>query len=547
MAAPSVRIIRQLPWWTWLVPLPVFVLGYEVSYLFRGIFGSSIIYLPLTVGIILVHWWGPRVLTPLYLVSIFFTKAWGGTWLGPLVATHDTVTVLLSWLLYRKIGRGDCRLESIQELVKFLVLGVLVPICVNSLYYPLIFRVVSPDWADYWKHVAFLLLSDFTTSFAIIVPLLFFITPLMDRWGLTLRYSLVDRPPEVKTIRNVIASDALVVIGLLLVLSLSVSFEKYWFIYGISALYLAVRHGFELAVLGNAFVFVLVYFVPFTFGGELAGQPVLSDQLTNFHLGMCLLFVCTAVVGRVISDIREAEKVMQSKNRVLELTNEELHHTNRELDRFVYSVSHDLSAPLKSMRGLVNISKIENDPNQLHSYFDLIGNRITKLELFISEVLDFSRSNRKEVKLEIIDLLKLFDEVLDNHRETEVFGRLKIERRIKLHSIFTDRLLLKIILNNLVTNAIYYQKTDPAHVPVLVLSTYENDDGLFISVADNGEGISPDIHHKLFTMFFRGHLKSAGSGLGLYIAKEAAQRIQGKITFQSRMGQGSEFTVKLPK
>ena len=79
------------------------------------------------------------------------------------------------------------------------MLGVLIPICINSLYYPFIFRVPSENWPDYWRHVSFLLLSDFTTCFAIIVPLLFFLTPLMDRLGLTLRYSLVDRHPDLKT------------------------------------------------------------------------------------------------------------------------------------------------------------------------------------------------------------------------------------------------------------------------------------------------------------------------------------------------------------
>lgn len=541
------RNLPSLPGWTWLVPLPIFALGYEVASLFKGLFGSSIVYLPITLGIVLVHWWGPRVLTPLYITSIFFTQSWGATIFAPLIATHDSVCVLLSWLLYRKMARGDCRLESIQELVKFLMLGVLLPICVNSLYYPFIFRVYSAEWIDYWRHVGFLLLSDFTTCFAIIVPLLFFLTPIMDRLGLTLRYSLVDRHAPLKTLASLFASDALLVLVLLLVLSFTVGFEKYWFVYGISALYLAVRHGFEIAIIGNATVFMLIYFLPLVLGKDLADKVALSEDLTNFHLGMCLLYVCTAVVGRVISDLKNAEQLMQSKNRILELTNEELHHTNRELDRFVYSVSHDLSAPLKSMMGLVNISRIESDVVKLRSYFDLIGNRIEKLENFIAEVLDFSKSNRKELKIEKLDLENLIDEVLSNHQDSEEFGRMVVERRIKVREVQTDRLLLKIILNNLVSNAIKYQKTLAGHQSVLGITCLENDQSVLVSVKDNGEGIPEEIHHRLFTMFFRGHSKSTGSGLGLYIAKEAATRIQAKITFTSHLGQGSEFTVKLPK
>lgn len=552
-AAPAIttRSIPELPWWTWVVPLPVVVIAYKVSFLFIGLFGSSIIYLPITLGIVMVHWWGPRVLTPLYITAVVFSQSWNEpvtSYLeAPLVATHDTVTVFLSWLLYRKIGRGDCRLENISELVKFLVLGILLPVSVNSLYYPFLFRVYNQEWIDYWKHVGFLLLADFTTSFAVIIPLLFFLTPHMDRLGLTLRYSLVDRPSEVKHLRSVVASDAILVIALLLVLSLTVDFETYWFVYGISALYLAVRHGFEIALIGNAFVFVLIYFLPSAMGGQMANMAVLNPQLTNFNLGMCLLFVCTTVVGRVISDLRNAEKVMQSKNRILELTNEELHHTNRELDRFVYSVSHDLSAPLKSMMGLVNISKIETNPDKLRHYFDLIANRVNKLENFISEVLDFSRSNRKELKIERIELGKLLDEVLDNHKETDLYNRLHVERKLRVNYVHCDRLLLKIILNNLVTNAIFYQKKEASHQPQLVLATHDDDSHVCITITDNGEGIPQEIQHKIFTMFFRGNLNSTGSGLGLYIAKEAATRIHGKIAFRSEAGQGTEFTVKLPK
>ena len=345
----------------------------------------------------------------------------------------------------------------------------------------------------------------------------------------------------------VLASDAIVVMGLLLVVSLTVDFAKYWFVFGISALYLAVRHGFEVAILTNAGIFLLIYFLPIVMGKELSGNQLLNEQLTELHLGMCLLYVSTSVVGRVISDLRHAEKKMQSKNRILELTNEELQHTNRELDRFVYSVSHDLTAPLKSIQGLVNISKFEDDSTKLKSYFDLVGNRVTKLENFIAEVLDFSRSNRKELKIERVSIPDLLNEVLSNHQDTEIFHKLRVEMKVEVNEIQTDRLLLRIILNNLITNSLNYQKPEPHHQPVIQLSVRDHEDHLAITVTDNGQGIPREIHHRLFTMFFRGNTKSAGSGLGLYIAKEAASRIQGKISFRSDLGVGSDFTLKLPK
>ena len=105
---------------------------------------------------------------------------------------------------------------------------------------------------------------------------------------------------------------------------------------------------------------------------------------------------------------------------------------------------------------------------------------------------------------------------------------------------------LKIILNNLLSNAVKFQspqKSNP-YIRVFLRTTAER---YVIEVEDNGEGIKPNFKEKIFEMFFRGTQRSKGSGLGLYIAREAAEKIQGTISVESEYGKGTVFCIELKK
>ena len=112
--------------------------------------------------------------------------------------------------------------------------------------------------------------------------------------------------------------------------------------------------------------------------------------MIKIQLGSGLLYVFSTVTGRVMSDAGALEKRLSHQNK-------ELEQANKELDRFVYSVSHDLSAPLRSILGLIGISRIEKDEQQLRFYIDNIEASVNKLENFINEILDYSRNERQQV------------------------------------------------------------------------------------------------------------------------------------------------------
>jgi PAS domain S-box-containing protein len=247
----------------------------------------------------------------------------------------------------------------------------------------------------------------------------------------------------------------------------------------------------------------------------------------------------TTLVGSIvdIDDRKRAEEEILSKNIQLAKTNE-------ELDRFVYSASHDMRAPLSSLLGLINISEKTNDINELHSYLQMMKGRIRTMEGFIREVTDYSRNTRLDLTQEKTDLDELIRGVAQNL--ADISGRVRIEINLPENIVvLTDPSRLKVILNNLLSNAYKYHRLDQPD-PYIAFSAQKNNDSIVIKISDNGSGIEADYHHKIFDMFFRASTKSEGSGLGLYIVKETLQKMGGTIWVESVPGEGSVFTVAIP-
>ncbi len=248
--------------------------------------------------------------------------------------------------------------------------------------------------------------------------------------------------------------------------------------------------------------------------------------------------------------LREWQLVIDKKKADEMLANQyqELERTNKELDRFVYSASHDLSAPLKSILGLVNVIRIETDNNGVLYYLDLMEKSINKLDQFINEIINFSRNSRIELQYEVIHLSGLVKEILENLKFSDRFDEINFNLDINEDiEISADKLRLKMVLNNLISNAIKFQRFDREEQPFVSIVAKDEKDSFIIEVEDNGQGIMEKYADKIFDMFFRATNTSKGSGLGLYIAKEAVNKMGGNITVQSKPNQGSLFRIELSK
>jgi signal transduction histidine kinase len=230
----------------------------------------------------------------------------------------------------------------------------------------------------------------------------------------------------------------------------------------------------------------------------------------------------------------------------LQEKNVELEKINFELDRFVYSASHDLRSPLTSILGLLNIMREEvSDSGTIH-LVSLMEESILKLDNTIRDIVAYSRNNRTTITIEPIGLKSLVEEIMGNLRYLET-SDFKIPDQIvvKNEIVFLgDRNRIQIILNNLLANAIRYRH--PARKPEVIVEAVLKGQFVQITVKDNGLGINEKHIGKIFEMFYRTSDTSAGSGLGLYIVRETIKKLNGSIDVVSQINEGTTFTIVLP-
>ncbi|MEM7107462.1 MAG: ATP-binding protein [Bacteroidota bacterium] len=246
-----------------------------------------------------------------------------------------------------------------------------------------------------------------------------------------------------------------------------------------------------------------------------------------------------------IIENRTKELVIQREQ--LEVANEELIITNTELDNFVYRSSHDLVAPLKSIRGLVNVAKKDNPPDNQLAYLSMMEQSVLKLEDFIKSIMEYSTNAKKEINLSQVSLSSIVDEVMQELRFYDNIERIELIKDFEVHQLLeSDAERLKIIMSNLITNGIKYHNYQQEE-PTITVSLKKDKDHYTIKVADNGHGIEPQYRGKIFEMFFRASNDSEGSGLGLYIVKDTVNKLKGQISVSSELGVGSTFKVTLPR
>jgi len=302
--------------------------------------------------------------------------------------------------------------------------------------------------------------------------------------------------------------------------------------------YVFIFCGLSVFFFLSAYLFPLKFLVFTGADMELINSPEYREVsfVINFLGGF---FLCVSIVYFLI-DLN-----FHSQNEIL-VKNELLAKTNRELDRFVYSASHDLRAPLTSLLGLIEITTKTDDPEEIRLCHAMMKDRIHNLDSFIKEIIDFSRNARQEIRNERIALLPLIKEIIEDYKFSPGTGQVAVRLDVNPEfEITTDLPRLKVVLNNLIGNAFKYYDNDKKFQEVSIHAQHEQSN-IRIDIKDNGVGIASEHHTKIFDMFFRASERSQGSGLGLYIVKETLARLRGTIHMQSTEGEGTRFTVLLP-
>ncbi|MEL6256752.1 MAG: hybrid sensor histidine kinase/response regulator [Bacteroidota bacterium] len=240
----------------------------------------------------------------------------------------------------------------------------------------------------------------------------------------------------------------------------------------------------------------------------------------------------------------ELDKRVKRRTAALVNSLNKLKDSKEELENFVYRASHDLKGPTARLMGLIQLSHmLPDDPDNL-GYMEEV---IKGLDKIVENFIYVHTLHRNPLKNQPIDLEELVKESFEKLKLIPKAKGIKLEHEILGKRTFpSDPLLLNIILQNLLENAIHFHKGDEGADRFVKLRLIQSKDKLILEVEDNGQGIKEEIQQKIFQMFYRASQESHGNGLGLYLVEHAVRKLEGSIQVKSEVGNYCIFRIELP-
>jgi signal transduction histidine kinase len=253
---------------------------------------------------------------------------------------------------------------------------------------------------------------------------------------------------------------------------------------------------------------------------------------------------------RLYQEARTAETQLREFNQSLEVLvaerTFELARSNEELDQFAYVASHDLRAPLRAITHLTHwLEEDSGDalPTVARGHIDKMRGRLARMERLLDDLLTYARAGRQNHAPEEVDSAALVHNLVDMLAPPAGF---QIHVADTLPLLHTERVPLETVLRNLINNAIKHHD-NPAHGQVAI-SAYLNGSKVEFVVADNGPGIAPQFHARIFAIFqaLKPRDQVEGSGIGLAVVKKIVENRGGTILVQSDIGAGATFRFTWP-
>ncbi|MEN0106541.1 MAG: PAS domain-containing protein, partial [Pseudomonas sp.] len=295
------------PKWTWWLPLPLLHLATWCSLPTQFTAGLALWYLPFALGLVMTCWWGPRVLLAIFINATLSASLWGLDWQwGPLFGVPQTVATAAGWFLLRRQA-FDMALPNLNHLIRYLLLGVLVPVSLLGLLMQLALYAAAPAPPGDWALAALnMWLADSFSTLVVATPVLSYLTLFMRRRGWVAPSTLTVADEQAEPLRRL--PPWWLLVGLLI--GLPLLFDRLPVplilpLLGVVMLSLAMRWGYPGALCGAVLSGLMMRALPLVQSRESAAT-LLGAPLTELHLSVLLMMVAALLIGRSLSDLRLA-------------------------------------------------------------------------------------------------------------------------------------------------------------------------------------------------------------------------------------------------
>jgi signal transduction histidine kinase len=258
-------------------------------------------------------------------------------------------------------------------------------------------------------------------------------------------------------------------------------------------------------------------------------RPNLKDGEQNYIL----------VYGQEVTELKKSEERLKHQNN-------ELEKVNHELDQFVYSASHNLRAPLLSVKGLLTL--IEQEEMEVPTrklFIEEIHKSIQRLDGTIKDIIEYSKNARLDIQPSCIDLEQL---IRNTHEDLKFYEGTTVSLELRLEQsapFYSDERRIRSIVHNIMSNSVKYSDNQKDSC-WLNIEIHADQEKCVFDFTDNGKGIAAEYQSRVFEMFYRATSERSGSGLGLYIVKEMTERIGGTVELESQLGIGTKLRLTLP-
>ncbi|MBC8111065.1 MAG: HAMP domain-containing histidine kinase [Verrucomicrobia bacterium] len=242
-------------------------------------------------------------------------------------------------------------------------------------------------------------------------------------------------------------------------------------------------------------------------------------------------------------ELTAAIEELMAKNYSLSQTMNQLQDRNFELDQILYRTSHDLRAPISSIKGIISLSRFEHQSEMNRAYWTHVESKVIQMDDLLRSLSSLSKSILENPTLAVIGIEKIIQQVTDSLRYLPSWHEVEVKIDLKEAALKTDPFLITIILQSLLSNAFIFR--DSPRRGLIYVNSFKTETDFVIQVVDDGEGIDNLVLSHIFEMFYRGSERSVGNGLGLYVAKKATERLRGIIGVDTDAG-NTRFTVVLP-